>query len=731
MQKGITGRITLNLIAGILITVVTVSVAILWMSQKQNQQANEATRTMVVGGVEAMERRLQGIANDYGWWEDAYDAYERHDTDWMWSNVGSSVQETNIADLMGIISPEGVLDYGWTLDEEELKASDVLTPDVIEAVRGLTKDMEVANLVARSAYVAAGEGIMMIAVSRITPVSRADTIDPATLPVYVAGFLLSEDRLTDLGKSFLIDDLHLEPVGAGEGPSFPGFPEVVDISGKLIAQFVWTPPVPGFAVLRGVALPIFLALSIFCVVALATAFRTRKMAMALAESEQHAVAASRTDSLTGLINRHGFNQLTEAKASNDNGGLLGIIYLDVNGFKAVNDSIGHHGGDDLVKALADRFNSILPPDSALARVGGDEFAVLLTGKNVKDMAPGVAAALVHSMDHPFAVSGFEFHVSAAVGYACAEHAGVTSEELLRRADLAMYQAKSAAERDPVAYHPTMETGAREKKQVETALRRALEAHELQVFYQPIVRANDLSIVGLEALARWHSPELGTVPPTIFIQVAEETGLIHELGRYILEQVCTDLARWPSVSIAVNVSPVQLRDPSFADDIMAILQRHGHAPNTFELELTEGILVSNPTIAKRKLARLKELGFRLSLDDFGTGFSSIGYLRQFPFDKLKVDRSFVREIGLNPTANALVQALVSLGDAMDLGVVAEGIENEEQLSLLRLVQCEFIQGYYVSKAISASEVTEHFMSAGPNKPIFSFEREAQRAAGAAA
>jgi EAL domain-containing protein (putative c-di-GMP-specific phosphodiesterase class I) len=327
-----------------------------------------------------------------------------------------------------------------------------------------------------------------------------------------------------------------------------------------------------------------------------------------------------------------------------------------------------------------------------------------------------ADALVHALDEPFTVCGFEFHVTAAIGYATANRRGLTPAEVLRRADLAMYQAKAAAEREAVSYHPSMETGALEKKQIEKALRKAIETRELTVVYQPIVRASDFSIVALEALVRWNSPEFGTISPTLFVPVAEEAGLIHDVGRFVLRQVCEDFWRWPDMRVTINISPVQLRDPNFADDLTALIKRHGVEPSALELELTEGILVNNPTIAKRKLAALKELGFGLSLDDFGTGFSSIGYLRQFPFDRLKVDRSFVREIGINPTANALIQSVVSLGDAMNLAVVAEGIENAEQLALLRLVQCEFIQGFFISKPITAAEVTDLFETIGPERKI---------------
>lgn len=272
----------------------------------------------------------------------------------------------------------------------------------------------------------------------------------------------------------------------------------------------------------------------------------------------------------------------------------------------------------------------------------------------------------------------------------------------------------------------METGALEKKQVEVALRRALDLREFRVHYQPVVRASDLSLVGVEALVRWTSKEFGTISPSLFVRVAEDTGLIHDIGKVVIEQACQAAKLWPGVKVAINVSPVQLRDPSFADEILALVEGHGLSPTQFELELTEGILVNNPTIAKRKLALLKSMGFVLSLDDFGTGFSSIGYLRQFPFDLLKVDRSFIRDLGLNATANALVQSLVSLGDAMNLSVIAEGIENADQLQLLRLVQCEFVQGFLISRALPADEFTALLESLGPERR-FLLGREPERRA----
>ena len=370
----------------------------------------------------------------------------------------------------------------------------------------------------------------------------------------------------------------------------------------------------------------------------------------------------------------------------------------------MNDSIGHHGGDELVKLLANRVQSSLPENAIFARIGGDEFVVAVSGNDAINSAAGVAAEIVQAIDKPFPIHGFEFRVTASAGYAVSEP-GLLPDEVLRRADIAMYQAKKLAERDALAYHSSMETGALEKKKIENALRKGIEKGELKVVYQPVSRADDLSPVSVEALVRWTSAELGSISPAVFIEVAEETGLIDDIGRFVVNQACQDIKLFSGLNVALNISPVQLRDPNFVENLRALVESNGVKPEQIELELTEGILVNNPTIAKRKLEELKALGFGLSIDDFGTGFSSIGYLRQFPFDNLKVDRSFVREIGFSSTANALVQALVSLGDAMNLSVIAEGIENKRQWGLLRTIHCEFIQGHYISKPVTAAEIVD--------------------------
>jgi len=717
MSHPIAGRITFNLVAGILVTVVTVIAGVAWMAYRQNDQAAAQTRTMVMGGIDAMHTRVQGLANDYSWWEEAYDAYQRGDAAWIDANIGTGIVDTQIADFLVIVSPDHQVKYGWWTPPEAPNTASVMSPALIGKIEDLIRTAPVENNAARSSYVETPAGTLLFAVSRIAPVSNAGAVDPATLPLLAMGFYLNNQRLSELGRSFLINDLRLERADAVTDATRE-FPEIRDIFGKVIGRLVWTPPTPGFAVLRNVVAPIAGGLLTFCLIAMWTVLRARRLALSQALSEKQAIEAARTDSLTGLTNRFGFNELS-ASASFEEAcarGEAAIIYLDINGFKSVNDSIGHQGGDALVGMLAERLSMILPPDARFARVGGDEFAVALTGRPALDAVAGVASAMVHALDQPFTVTGFQFQVTAAVGYAVSDGIDVSPDELLRRADLAMYQAKNAAERDAVPYHPGLETGALHRKRLGMALRGSIEANEMSVVYQPIVRASDLAVVSLEALVRWDSKEFGRVSPAEFIPVAEETGAIHDIGKFVFQRACQDMVDWPGLRMSINVSPAQLRDPSFANDLGAIARRHDVVPNRFKLELTEGLLVRNPTIAKRKLARLKSMGFGLSLDDFGTGFSSIGYLRQFPFDWLKIDKSFISELGTNPTANALIQSMIALGDAMDIAVVAEGIETVEQLQLLRLLQCEYVQGYYLAKPMPAAEISALLARLGESRRI---------------
>jgi EAL domain-containing protein (putative c-di-GMP-specific phosphodiesterase class I) len=277
----------------------------------------------------------------------------------------------------------------------------------------------------------------------------------------------------------------------------------------------------------------------------------------------------------------------------------------------------------------------------------------------------------------------------------------------------MYHAKTTGAQVPVVYDPALESGAFRNKQIEEALRSGLENNEFSVVYQPILRSSDGQIDSVEALVRWSPEKLGPISPATFIPIAEETGLIADIGVLVMRKACSDLAALPGVKLNLNISPVQLRDPMFAENMKAIANEFDIRPMRIEFELTEGIIVNHPELACKTLSLLKDAGFGLALDDFGTGFSSIGYLRRFPFDRMKIDRSFIADIGKSSKANSLLQSLVTLGDALDLQVVAEGIETQEQGDLITLLGCEYLQGYFYSRPMPIEQFPAF---ASRNKPL---------------
>jgi diguanylate cyclase (GGDEF)-like protein/PAS domain S-box-containing protein len=402
------------------------------------------------------------------------------------------------------------------------------------------------------------------------------------------------------------------------------------------------------------------------------------------------------DGLTGLPNRALFDdRLAQALARDRRGeSQVAVVLVDLDDFKAVNDSLGHAAGDDLLVECARRFDGIVRASDTAARLGGDEFAVLVEDHDAAGAAGEVARRLREALDRPFAIDGRALHVAASVGVAVAE-AGVAPLDVVRNADIAMYQAKERGGDELVAFEPRMLHAARERLDLREDLRGALERGELAVHYQPVVGLGDGETVAVEALMRWSHPVHGDVSPVRFIPVAEETGMIVALGAWVLERACADLpalqAGAPGVRIGVNVSAVQLREPGFPEEVRAILRRTGVAPGDVVLELTESVFADDEQVAGA-LRALRALGVSLSVDDFGTGYSSLSYLRRLEVDSIKIDRSFVAGLGEEPRDAALVRSIIELGHALGLTMVAEGVEDADQETFLRDAGCDLAQGW---------------------------------------
>lgn len=426
------------------------------------------------------------------------------------------------------------------------------------------------------------------------------------------------------------------------------------------------------------------------------------------------------DSLTGLANRALFAErlrqsLARFKRNDDL--TFAVLYLDLDRFKAVNDSLGHLAGDELLIGVAQRLASCVRASDAvakldkgdLARLGGDEFVVLLEGLRSEADALRVADRLIAAVSEPFHIGSTSIVVGASIGVALARHDYQGADALLRDADIALYQAKSRGKGRYEVFNRDMHTTAVTRWRLENDLRQAVERGELRLAYQPIACTRTGRVDELEALLRWDHPQWGAIGPSEFIPVAEETGLIVPVGAWVMREACEQLARWDEelghtqLSMAINVSARQLAEPGFFDLVSLVLRDTGIAPRRLRLEITETALLDRGEATTRLMARLRELDLRLHLDDFGVGYSSLCYLHQLPVQALKIDRSFVAALGTHPSSTSIIQAIVALGHALEMQVIAEGVETSEQLDLVYGLGCDAAQGYYFSPPMPASQV----------------------------
>jgi diguanylate cyclase (GGDEF)-like protein/PAS domain S-box-containing protein len=418
---------------------------------------------------------------------------------------------------------------------------------------------------------------------------------------------------------------------------------------------------------------------------------------------------ARHDALTDLPNRTLFRERLDQELRHiARAGRVAVLCLDLDHFKDVNDTLGHPIGDDLLKQVAKRLTECLRDTDTICRLGGDEFAVVQTDALGVRETSGLANRLIEIVSAPYIVQGHQVVVGTSIGISVAPDDGRDPDQLLKNADMALYRAKSDGRGSYRYFEVGMDAKAQARRVLELELRAALERGEFEVHYQPILNLNAGQIVGFEALVRWRHPLRGLVAPAGFIALAEETGLIVPIGNLVLKTACRDAMRWPeNISVAVNLSPVQFRDRKMVESVLSALSASGLAANRLELEITETVLLQDSAATLATLHRLRDAGIRIAMDDFGTGYSSLSYLRSFPFDKIKIDRSFVHELASRNDSMAIVRAVTSLGKSLGVATTAEGVETDEQLTLVRSEGCNLAQGYLFSAPVPAAEV-EHLL-----------------------
>ncbi|MBB3347853.1 EAL domain-containing protein [Sphingomonas sp. BK069] len=552
----------------------------------------------------------------------------------------------------------------------------------------------------------------------IMSVMRIITEDPGSpaprggAPLLVSARFLDTSFVQRLARIQLVAGARL----SGSPRHAPGEQALTLVSsrGQRVGYLLWRPDRPGAAVWRTMApsaLAALVALLATLAALIASVFKlvrsdARSLAklnaahLALQAKEAQAHHLAYHDTLTGLPNRAAFNHAGDQLLAHAPGeGVHAVLLIDLDRFKQVNDTLGHLGGDQLIQLVAARLQALVDAGDLVARLGGDEFAVLVSARADETAVGALAGVMVAALREPFTVLGTHVFIGASIGIACHPRCSGDRSELMRMADIAMYRAKAEGRDGHRFFTEDMDESVKMRRAIEHDLRRAIATRrELIVHYQPRMNAGGSRVIGLEALVRWHHPERGLLAPDAFIPIAEETGLIRDLGAWVLRDACAVARAWPSLSIAVNLSPVQFRARGIAAELIEIVRHAGARPQQIELEVTESILLDDDDAVRDALAALRHAGFRIALDDFGTGYSSLGYLSKFEVDKIKIDQSFTRRLGESADAAAIIQAVVRLGQAMGLAVSAEGVETREQRAFLEHAGCNELQGFLFSAAV---------------------------------
>ncbi len=692
-------------------TIVLLAGWVLWTAGQIDQSAlsrqSQRASFFVNGQLDGTAREQQSITI----WDDAITSLRSGDMGWIDINFGIWFYDYFHHDETYILMGDDVV---YASVARKRKNADVFDSRA-DVVRPLIEDVRQRSAAGyveppfASDFVTIDGQPAIIAVSPIVS-DTGNIIQPAgSEPLVVSVVHLN------VGYELrLIQKYQLEAGRFTAAPGAPGFNAlpITNRAGRIVTFYEWQPYRPGELLLQRTAPALIVA---FLVLGLAVGLLLLilwRSSNALENKSAEAERQATEDPLTGLPNRLSFERQFSNRLVAAQGEPTAMLMLDLDRFKHVNDTLGHHAGDELIRLVAHRLTEVIAGDDVLARLGGDEFAILHTCHAGPVEVAALAERIIEAIGRPFRIHANEAFVGVSIGIVVAQPGQHDTRELSRRADIALYEAKSGGRNRAAIYEEAMDELVQTRHTIEAELREALRVPgQLWVAFQPLYDRTRIRIVGAEALLRWTHPKLGAIPPSRFVAVAESTGLIEQLGEFILRRATVFGSRWPGQTIAVNISPAQLRNPTFADRVFAILAETGMRPTDLEMEITEGILLDDENIASEAIARFREAGIRIALDDFGTGYSSLNYLKRYPVDRIKIDRSFVSQLSSTAATNAIVQAMVTLAHALGIEVTAEGVETDEQFAVLSAMGCNTFQGFLLSRPLTTGDM-EARLNAAP-------------------
>jgi diguanylate cyclase (GGDEF)-like protein len=695
-----------------------------------NQTAVDRERTLLDNAFNESILRVLNEQKSIAWWDDPVilitdDSIDLEFTD---ANFGVFLTETYGQDEVYILNAKDKPLYAWAEAERETPSAferrrPALEPLIKEIREGDTSalrarpdmfyetknryDVLIGVQVARWAgHIVSVEGRPAV-VAGMTIVPNIDmSLLQGTPNLLLSITWIDEEFVSQIGRSLLLPDLTLKETPL-EGTAVVSESFISD-DGVQAGYLSWTSRQPG-QVLLTIILPLVAVGVLLTGLLSRTMFRRLKRASdALTQREYEARHEAKHDALSGLPNRvhmiERIEKFLNSYIARRNGQRALAAYVDIDRFKDVNDTLGHEAGDELIKLVAERLATRLRNHDFLARFGGDEFVVLCAPAG-PEAGESLTDRIAQAFGEPFSIKGQSINVTASIGLAAAPDNGSTADELMRHADIALYEAKSQGRDRAVYFSTEMAEEVEHRRSIELDLRAALENKEFDLHYQPVIACATGAVVGVEALLRWKHPLYGSMSPAEFIPVAENAGLLPAIGEWVLDRAMTDAKLWPELEVAVNLSPVQFRHVDLETMLRRLVVKHAVEPSRFVLEITEGVLLEATDRVNMVLDAIRDMGFKTALDDFGTGYSSLSYLCNFQFDKIKIDRSFISSISRVDTTKTIIKSVVTLGRGLGMDIVAEGIETPFEAAMMTRFGCTELQGFYFSRPLPVQELID--------------------------